>query len=678
MVYITREGRTDAELEVARLRHSSKTGFAGERQGELQVSPITYCGEERREVKVASHLTVTLVTLHAKVDLQQSLLSPQLIRPSNLFSTKGSSAREASGAQSANGATVQRSEPGPSARTAHLSHSTLLDVEAEKVNQAFITGSSRQAEEILEPSWNGEFNQQDEAEGFEGEVQTAAYNPDTKLFGDVGPPDSMRSHTHCGSCPFHTQKDFEFAELVSLAGLSTAHTEALIWLMQTLSDSVITFLNAQSLHSKMDSEAKLLTLFTAVPITVRKRIEKYLELSTWIKPMMDWLLELLDNYTPKEHFRFTAERKFRHSDGKSIRFVDEPWTAQDWLELQKLSRFGTKNGYPVIAHLGNLPHHICNGQGVAGGRVVGWIPALPNDIEDLPKSSSKLAKLKCSIWHKAMLTPMETIKDEVRVGYAMQIWLPSSPNTRSRVWRLFPFIFTNKLADMSFQVEVQDSHNVRKPFQQVKDLNRTQANELPKSQSYCPVKNAYWLLKSTTGPFQAFSYDVLHTVDLGCWGDHLWPILKDTERAGPRVPRASTECIYTKVVFHGGLGLSDNFIPLLVITRKQAEIRVLALLTVHTEETVEYGRMLVNLFGQLSKDCTLKYNQSFNFPKMHLLAHLLDNIWTKGVTQNYSTKSSEQMHKYLRRACMASSKESDTVDKAILHQNHCQAVIQLI
>ena len=31
-------------------------------------------------------------------------------------------------------------------------------------------------------------------------------------------------------------------------------------------------------------------------------------------------------------------------------------------------------GYFVIAQIANLPHWIHNGEGVGGGRVVGWIP----------------------------------------------------------------------------------------------------------------------------------------------------------------------------------------------------------------------------------------------------------------------------------------------------------------
>lgn len=35
---------------------------------------------------------------------------------------------------------------------------------------------------------------------------------------------------------------------------------------------------------------------------------------------------------------------------------------------------------------------------------------------------------------------------------------------------------------------------------------------------------------------------------------------------------------------------------------------------------------------------------SWNFPKMHLIQHLFNNIEVKGVTRNYMTKTFEKMH----------------------------------
>jgi len=45
-----------------------------------------------------------------------------------------------------------------------------------------------------------------------------------------------------------------------------------------------------------------------------------------------------------------------------------------YADKTKLSSFGTEKGYPVMARIANLPVKIRNGEGIGGGRVVGWLP----------------------------------------------------------------------------------------------------------------------------------------------------------------------------------------------------------------------------------------------------------------------------------------------------------------
>jgi hypothetical protein len=45
-----------------------------------------------------------------------------------------------------------------------------------------------------------------------------------------------------------------------------------------------------------------------------------------------------------------------------------------YADKTRLSSFGTAQGYPVVARCANLPASIRNGNGIGGGRVVGWLP----------------------------------------------------------------------------------------------------------------------------------------------------------------------------------------------------------------------------------------------------------------------------------------------------------------
>lgn len=45
-----------------------------------------------------------------------------------------------------------------------------------------------------------------------------------------------------------------------------------------------------------------------------------------------------------------------------------------YADKTQLSSFGTAKGYPVLARCANLPVGLRNGKGLAGGRLVGWLP----------------------------------------------------------------------------------------------------------------------------------------------------------------------------------------------------------------------------------------------------------------------------------------------------------------
>lgn len=130
------------------------------------------------------------------------------------------------------------------------------------------------------------------------------------------------------------------------------------------------------------------------------------------RPLWDWCCEILQDPILIQHFRWDAERHFKFNGTKFERFIDEPWTADDWWNIQarrltptmtgaylmleisqsklpngaspvfliiyadktRLSSFGTAKGYPVVARIANLPTAIRNSDGVGGGRLVGWLP----------------------------------------------------------------------------------------------------------------------------------------------------------------------------------------------------------------------------------------------------------------------------------------------------------------
>jgi hypothetical protein len=129
------------------------------------------------------------------------------------------------------------------------------------------------------------------------------------------------------------------------------------------------------------------------------------EYTVFFHSLWDWGVDLLQHPDIGLHCIFDAQQLSKFDGDSFIRFIDEPWTADAFWECQvrismsyydiplmcrkimqsqippeakplafilyadksKLSSFGHKKGYPVIAWLANLPVAIRNRNGVGGG-----------------------------------------------------------------------------------------------------------------------------------------------------------------------------------------------------------------------------------------------------------------------------------------------------------------------
>jgi hypothetical protein len=61
----------------------------------------------------------------------------------------------------------------------------------------------------------------------------------------------------------------------------------------------------------------------------------------------------------------------------------KPFSIILYADKTRLSSFSTEKGYPVVARCANLPVSIRNGEGVGGGRLVGWLPIVRSDLNNL-------------------------------------------------------------------------------------------------------------------------------------------------------------------------------------------------------------------------------------------------------------------------------------------------------
>lgn len=62
--------------------------------------------------------------------------------------------------------------------------------------------------------------------------------------------------------------------------------------------------------------------------------DKDLSFDVWTRPLWNWVLDLVEDPSLSKHFEWDA-RQFSKFDGTSfVRFIDEPWTADRFWEIQ--------------------------------------------------------------------------------------------------------------------------------------------------------------------------------------------------------------------------------------------------------------------------------------------------------------------------------------------------------
>ncbi|KDQ05511.1 hypothetical protein BOTBODRAFT_122711, partial [Botryobasidium botryosum FD-172 SS1] len=144
-----------------------------------------------------------------------------------------------------------------------------------------------------------------------------------------------------------------------------------------------------------------------------------------------------------------------------------------------------------------------------------------------------------------------------------------------------------------------------------------QADQRLKDLGLRHVKNAFWLLGPRSCPHRALSFDVLHVIDSGMWGKHVWVDLK-------------------------------------AIIEEAGNINLLNERQLHN-----FPKVSGVDFADGSK------GHAFDFPKAHAYHHLFDHIERKGSTKNYNTKLGEAMHTGFK-STFEQTRRSDDFEEEVL------------
>ncbi|KAG2120420.1 uncharacterized protein F5147DRAFT_785151 [Suillus discolor] len=531
--------------------------------------------------------------------------------------------------------------------------------------------------------------------------------------------DFTRQHHYEPPCPdrhpwlpFRCQLDFEVAELAHETALTHEQTTRLIQLVQRGRTEDFTLKNYADVRNTWEAASHRLTPDT-ITVPLDGNDVKYI---VYFRSLWDWGVDLLRHPDIGPHCIFDAQRLSKFDGDSFIRFIDEPWTADAFWECQsqippeakplafilyadksKLSSFGREKGYPVIAQLVNLPVAIRNGNGVGGGQVVGWLPLVKDDPKY--KGTQQFANFKVAVWHAAFKKVLASIippskhghwancwDDVVRLFYTLVLILSVDYEEQS-VMSLTRGMMSNFpcpicLIPKDRLSSVMPHNYILRTCQAMNDLlikaraerRKGQREAILKGQSIRDVDNTFHEMNhKTTDVHRALCYDHLHILQvlIGLLGRDYAVKVDQNFDALPRWRNMNHFDAVMAITFTDGSKYEDIF-----------KVDLYAALEVHTTKTIAAGRKALQSFSELMnkyicKSEALRPDKNWSFPKIHLAAHLFDDIEAKGATRNYNTKPNEKCHSPLKESYQQRTNFKNVAPQ-ILRADHWSLVSEFI
>ncbi|KAK0435646.1 hypothetical protein EV421DRAFT_1892516 [Armillaria borealis] len=465
--------------------------------------------------------------------------------------------------------------------------------------------------------------------------------------------------------PFASRRNFELAEFILDAALTKKQMKTMFGLLKPEATSnqdsaEFNIRSPKEFKEHWDHAVNLITPFEKSTVSVSLRGKDY-TYDVYQRNLWTWALDLIQDPTLELHFVWDAVQLSKWNGQAFERFIDEPWTAQAFWDLQtklpkgakvlyyiiyadktRLSSFGTAQGYPVIA--------------LGSGRVVGWLPVIKEEAK--LRRKVYYVDFKRRVWHAAFRYILEPIFAPSKLGAWLHLSLANED------LQLFPRVPIESCdyEEVCFVVLTRGAGG-KKPcvvclvpkseqncLHIVYELRmKQQTQEILADAAAIPRKdrrntflsgfglryiseNAFWNIEDCD-PFQALSFDPLHAHDNGLFGDHLrGEVVSRIEALGmescriKRFPPASWQFHFADGTKYEDLSkvsqmFSSQVIHIIFVThnilteindvhgyhllkcvRSYIELRMYAGFNLHTERSIQAIRDELNKFSTLIRE----------------------------------------------------------------------------
>ncbi|EDR00662.1 uncharacterized protein LACBIDRAFT_313195 [Laccaria bicolor S238N-H82] len=529
--------------------------------------------------------------------------------------------------------------------------------------------------------------------------------------------------------PFTTRKDFEFAEIILKSQMKEEDVNGLLRIFQDCRspDALFTLKSHQNIKEIWKEASHMMTprILSQQSIgqltTTSNSITETSGIGHWIWQATPSLLHTLSGMHSGYINRWWKIQSRLPPDGK-------PFCIILYADKAKLSSFGTEKAYPVIARCANLPDWIRNGEGIGGGRVVGWQPIVLED--ETEKGKKAYVDFKTVVWHESFRKLLESIRDHSKLGF----WFKCGDDIIRRLFALILILSADyeeqcvmalirgkmglcpcpvclvpfdKLSDASTKYPLRTAEESKATVDQANECRRKDdAEEILKKKGLRGVQNSFWDIENSD-PHHALSFDRMHNNSHGLGGRHILKVIREDYlqshrslasqadsqmNALPRWRNLIHFSQFTSVNFTDATKFEDimKMLPfvahniltesaspegfrLLKCARAYLNVDMYAALEVQTSETIAAGRREVAYFSKVLKEYEEsrappkggKSLKNWSFPKRHALEHIFDDIEEKGATKNTSTKPNEKMHGPLREIYLRQTNFKDVVPQIL-------------
>ncbi|KAJ7132506.1 hypothetical protein C8R44DRAFT_611932 [Mycena epipterygia] len=540
--------------------------------------------------------------------------------------------------------------------------------------------------------------------------------------------------------PFRTRADFELTEISVKGGLNSELTNNLLkgvnkdWGANGYK-SHVTIQSAAEMQQTLASARKYGVGFKSASIVASYQGQNHEIKFEYCDPW-EWITTLLNDPTLASTSMYHAVRKYYCESSVAQtyqeRVVDEPNTADAWWEFE--SELPEADPYPhclfplhvwldeglvtkrITMHPMVLralfqPGNIRNASGNGGGVLFGYMPPICDPSDPTNRNTPQtveFAQFKMEVYQKVLAVVFASCRLRSRNGAAVRC-----PDGVARVFH--PGVHINSLdgkeaayfnacraALANFPcptclVPHSDLHRITSTFKlrttatmkavvvrALKKKTKIDKENLLKSYGLHGIEHFLWDFRFSD-PYAAYSYDTLHSDDLGKWGAHLWPLLlekleelkakgpfAENMRRFPRWPDLKHFNQVTTVHFTDGQSFYDILKcvlpcivelfppnePLLHCIRTYQRYRIMVGMRCMPDTRLQRLDVFVQDYEHWCSQVTATHGKSFDFFKQHAASHVVRDIRNKGTTNHGSTRPGEGFQQEAREAYNRTNKKN--------------------